>query len=217
MERAFIIGKFNTFYDWGLILEAKSTPDPDVKTNYVELDGMSGTLDLSESLSGEVVYNDRTVSASFWTCEGNHKSRVALLRTITAVLHGRKVKIIEPDDPAHYFYGRVKITSTANNRAYATFTLEATCDPWRYALEESVRRVDVNNDTVNIVIRNNGVKTVCPEITITGAVDITVDGVTTSLTEGTYKITDLKLKAGPNVIGVTGKGSATFTYREADL
>ena len=218
MERYFILDKFNTWYDWRLILTGKSLTPPEAKTNYVNIDGMSGTLDLSESLTGEVTYSDRTVSASFWTSEGSRKDREDMLRKIISNLHGKKVKIIEPDDPDHYFLGRVKVNGIKNILSYSEFTIEATCEPWRYAINDSVRRADVNSETVtDLVIRNNGVKTLYPEITVTGSVKITYDGMTTALTDGTYKISDLRLRQGVNIVGVSGTGSVAFTYKEADL
>ena len=218
MERFFILGNKNTWYDWRLYLTSKDIPDAEPKTNYVNIDGMDGTLDLSESLTGEIKFNDRTITASFWTDNGNYKDRNALLRSIVSYLHGKKIKIIEPDDPDHYFNGRVQIKSKKNILPYAEFTLEAVCDPWRYAINESVRRVEVSSGSVtDVVINNNGVKTLCPTITITGAVNVIQNGVKTPLIAGTYKISDIKLYQGVNVIGVSGNGSATFTYTEADL
>ena len=218
MERYFILDKINTWYNWRLVLTSKDVTPPEPKTNYVDIDGMSGTLDLSESLTGEITYKDRTVSASFWTSEGSHKDREKLLRDIVSALHGKKIKIIEPDDPDHYFYGRVKIKSRKNILPYAEFSIECTCDPWRYALNDSVRRVDVNSQLVTeVIIHNNGVKSLCPDITVTGSVDITYNGVRTTLNTGSYKISDIRLRQGVNSIGVSGTGSVTFTYREADL
>ena len=218
MERFFILDKVNTWYNWNLILTAKDVTPPEPKTNYVDIDGMSGSLDLSESLTGEITYKDRTVSASFWTDTGTHKDRDRLFREITTALHGKKIKIIEPDDLDHYFYGRVKVKSFKNNRSYAEITLEATCEPWRYAVEDSVRYVEVSSPIVtNVIIRNQGVRTLSPVITVTGTVDITYNGGKTSLTNGDYKISDLKLYHGFNIIGVSGDGSVTFTYKEADL
>lgn len=218
MERFFILDKFNTWYNWRLILTAKDITPPEPKTNYVNLDGMSGTLDLSESLTGEVTYKDRTITASFWTDEGSYKDRERLLREIIAALHGKKIKIIEPDDPEHYFYGRVKIKSRKNILAYAEFTIEAVCEPWRYSIYDTVRRIEVSSrNAANLVIHNNGVKTLCPVITVTGSVNIIYNGVTTPLTAGSYKITNIKLYQGVTVIGVSGNGSVNLTYKEADL
>lgn len=218
MERQFILDKYNTWYDWNFILTEKDITPPEPKTNYVDIDGMSGTLDLSEALTGEITYKDRTISASFWTDHGSFKDRSALLRDITAALHGKKIKIVEPDDPDHYFYGRVKIKSSTNNLAYAEVSIEATCDPWRYAITETSRRVDVDGHSeIDVVIVNRGVKTLCPVVTVVGSVDIAYGGKITALTTGSYKIPSIRLSRGANIIGVSGNGSVTFTYTEAEL
>ena len=214
--RFFVLDKYNTWYDWRLTLTAKDVTAPEAKTNYVSIDGMSGTLDLSEALTGDVLYNDRTVTASFWSSEGTFQERATLLKTVTAALHGKKVRIIEPDDPEHYFLGRIKIKGVEQDQVHIAFTIEATCEPWRYAVEETERRVDVNGD-LDAVINNTGVKTLTPTLTVTGTVYVTFNGNTTELTAGTWKITDLRLAQGVNVVKLTGWGSVTFTYREASL
>jgi hypothetical protein len=217
VKRFIIFDNYNTAYDWGLLLTAKVVSDPEPKTNYQELGGVSGTLDLTEALTGEVTYNDRQLTASFSMSDGTVQEREAVLRQITAALHGRRVRIVEPDDPEHYLVGRVKIVGRSNTHAYATLDVEATCEPWRYAVNESERRVVVKNNSTDVVICNAGSQTVCPVIAVTGNVSITDNGVTTALTSGSYKITDIRLKPGANVIGVSGYGSATFIYREAVL
>lgn len=217
MERFLILADKNTWYDWDLILTEKTITPPELKTNYINIGGMSGTLDLSEALTGEVAYNDRTISVSFFTSEGSHKDREKIIREITSYLHGKKVKIIEPDDTDHYFYGRVKISSYENNLAYAEIFMECDCEPWRYSINESVRVVSATSQLTNVVINNNGVKSLTPVVTVEGGIDIIYDNQRYSLTDGIYKIPDVKLYQGVNVIGVTGSGSVTFSYREADL
>lgn len=217
MMRYFIFDKFNTWYDWRLTLSGKSIPDPEPKTNYINIDGADGSLDMSEVLTGKVTYSDRTVTASFRTSEGTHEERMRLLRQIKAALHGRKVKIIEPDDPQHYFFGRVKIKDPTADQVHLAFTVEATCEPWRYAVNETERIVQLSSDGVTMILRNEGTKTLCPTIKIDGTVSITANGVATELSNGTYKITDIQLAPGINAVGLTGAGTVTFIYREAEL
>ena len=218
MERFFIFDKFNTWYNWRLILTAKDVTPPEPKTNYVDIDGMNGSLDLSESLTGEITYKDRTISASFWTDNGSFKDRSDLLREIVTALHGKKIKIIEPDDPKHYFYGRVNVKALNNILPYATFTIEATCEPWRYSIADIERTIDIkNNDMVNVVINNRGVKTVIPTITVKGSINIIVNNTKLTLIDGVYKFSDFKFYRGVNVVDISGNGSVTFTYKEAEL
>lgn len=217
MERYFILDKFNTWYDWGAILTAKDVTPPEPNTNYVTIDGMSGSLDLSEALTGEITYKDRTVSASFWTDKGTVNERAVFLRDIAIALHGKKIRVIEPDDPEHYFLGRVRIKSQKNILAYTEFSLEITCDPWRYSLEETNRTVELSDKSIDVIVRNDGVKTLIPVVTVTGSVDITYNGVKTSLADGYYVISSLTFKQGISIVNVSGEGSVTFTYREATL
>ena len=216
MERFFIIDGQNTWYDWRSILTAKDVTPPDPKTNLVALDGMSGTLDLTEALTGDVPFNDRTVTASFLTDHGNRTERERMLRRIISTIHGRRVKLVEPDDPDHYFLGRVKVKVAKSVLSHMEFSIEATCEPWRYTHEESVRREEITGSK-DIVISNDGVKTLCPTVTVSGSVALTFEGGAVSLTAGTYVISDLKLRRGDNLIRATGSGVVTFTYREADL
>ena len=132
MERYFVFDRYNTWTDWGLILTAKTdiTP-PEAKTNYVEITGMSGSLDLSEALSGEPTFEERTFSASFCACEGSCEKRRRLLNSIIYAIHGRKMKILEPDDPDHYFYGRMTVKNVNHTVSYSEFSIEMRCDPWQ--------------------------------------------------------------------------------------
>ncbi len=214
--RAFLFDKYHTWYDWRLTLTGKDHPAPEPNFNYINLEGANGSIDATEALTGETTYADRTVTASFRTSEGTREERDALLREISAALHGRKVQIVEPDDPDHYYLGRCKIKPTERSAVHIAFTIEATCDPWRYAVEATERRVDVVG-AVDVVLENHGRKTLCPDIRVDGSVTVDVDGTPTSLTSGVYKLSSLKLRQGATVVPVTGSGTVTFMYREACL
>jgi hypothetical protein len=216
-RRFFILDKFNTWHDWRCTVTAKNVPPAEPKTNIVEIDGAHGALDLSEALTGGPVYGTRPVTASFMCSEGTHRERETLLRQIRTALHGRRIPIIEPDDPDHYLMGRVKIVESVNNLAYLTFSIEATCDPWRYAINETHRSVPLTGGSMDLVIRNEGDQTLCPIVTVAGVVALTFMGMTTELTTGGYRIADLQLVHGPNVVTVSGNGAVEFTYREAVL
>lgn len=219
MERCFLFGNFNTWNDWELLLTGKTDLEqPTVKTNYVEIEGMNGSLDLSEALTGEPTYEDRTFSASFCACDSSYEDRRALLSSIISAIHGRKMKIVEPDDPNHYLYGRVSVTNVNHTVSYSDFSVEMRCDPWRYEHEETVQIIPVSSDApVDVPICNGGRKTVCPDITVSGQVTFTCCGVTSEATDGSYKVTTFKLYQGENVIQVSGSGTLTLTYRRADL
>lgn len=218
MARYFIFDKFNTWYDWGFILTGKDIPDAEPNVNYVKLDGADGTLDLSESLTGHVTYQDRTISAAFWTDQGTYSDREKLIRDIVRELHGHKIKIVEPDDPEHYFYGRFVVTSKRNIIPFAEIEVEMICEPWRYSQNETTRRIDVTNQSgFDVVLMNHGAKVLTPLVTVSGNINISYGDTDLILSEGVYQISDLRLTHGVNVVNVSGDGYVIFTYREADL
>lgn len=218
MEREFLFDEYHTWTDWKLLLTEKNISVAEVKTNYMEMDGASDPIDLSEVLSGEPVYGNRTIYASFFTDEGSYDDRTILLSCIVNRIHGRKVKIVEPDNLEHYFLGRITVKSTHNYPTYAQIEVEAICAPWRYEHEETVNFFAVDSDVAEeFTLCNSGRKTICPDITVTGSITVTCNGVTTSMTDGSYKIATFKLFGGENIIGLSGSGTLTLKYRRATL
>ena len=63
MERAIQFGPYNTWINWQLMLTGKDFSPPEVKTNYVEIDGADGDIDMTEALAGRPTYRNRTFSA----------------------------------------------------------------------------------------------------------------------------------------------------------
>ncbi len=211
------IGTYHTGRDWDLILSAKSLTPPEVKTNYIKVDGRDGDLDLSEALTGEVRYESRSAVFEFTMTEGSYLDREQLGTDILRIVHGRRHRIILDDDPDHYLEGRCTVTDFSNTAAYGSLTIEAICDPWRYSVLDTVRVVDVTPDKQELVCINTGGKTVVPEFQITGSVLIEFDTGSVSLDDGTYKVPEIKFKTGPNLLTLSGTGSIRITYKEALL
>ena len=212
--RAFTIDGYNTYHDWGLVLTAKSIPPAEPKLVYIPLDGKNGSLDLTEALAGETTYQDIPLSASFSLSGGDYVTRERRLCGIILLLQGRKVRIVEPDDPDHYLLGRVRVKRGVHHAAYHTFTIEATCEPWRYALEPTRRTVPVDGE-VDVVLNNTGARTVRPDLEVDGDVVVEFNGLTATLTSGRHQLADIRLKSGANVVHLSGEGTVTFIYTEA--
>ena len=211
--------KFGPYHsaDWGLILTDKSISKPTPKTLYASVPGRDGSIDLSEELAGEIKYENRPAAFSFFLGKGNYYYREEVLEEVAEKIHGRKIPVILDDDPYHYLYARCTVTDSTNNKAFATIKIECNCEPWRYAINETVRTVTVNNSTVNLICTNMGIRTSIPEAEVTGNIIISSNGKTMSLTNGKHKLSDLKLKSGTTVVTVEGTGTLTFIYREGVL
>lgn len=217
-ERAFLFDRYDTWFDWHFLLTKKSIQPPELKTNYVDLGGVSGSLDLSEALTGEPAYKDRVITATFWSDDGTYADREQTLHSIINGVHGKRMQIREPDCPAYYFLGRVRVTAVKNTIAYAEFSIEATCDPWRYKDTECISTVTVENGGSKVWWFDSLCATsVCPRLTVTGDISFTHDGITSEATTGEYRVAPFKLRPGNNTVTVSGNGSLTITFREVIL
>ena len=76
MNNGVTFGSKNTITDWDLLMISKNIGEAEAITNYVEIPGRDGTLDLTEAL-GEVKYKNRALTfdfdlfnpTSFWTIQ----------------------------------------------------------------------------------------------------------------------------------------------------
>lgn len=200
--------------DWGLILSARSSNPPTPKYVKISVDGRDGDLNLSRVLTGDIRYNNRPVSYSFIATEGTQAEREELISNIINELHGQEIKIIEPDDPDHYLIGDVEVVNVVNYKAYSTFDVNATCEPYRYSINDVNRIINLTSTESNVVITNAGTKTLIPTVIVDGSVNITIGSSSIALSSGTYKLTDLVLKKGSTVITVKGSGTLTISYKE---
>lgn len=217
-ERAFLFDQYDTWFGWHFLLTKKNIQPPELKTNYVDLGGVSGSLDLSEALTGEPAYKDRVITATFWSDDGTYADREQTLHSIINCIHGKRMQICEPDCPGYYFFGRVRVTSVKNTLAYAEFSIEATCDPWRYMNRECNYTVTVENGESKVWRFNSRCATsVCPRLTVTGDLSFTYDGITSEATTGEYRVAPFKLHPGDNTITVSGNGTLTMAFREVIL
>ena len=215
--RAIQFNDKHTAEDWGLILTAKKRNPPTPKYEKISIDGRDGEIDLSRALTGEIKYKNTDASYSFLLSKGTQAEREELLSEIINFIHGNILNIIEPDDQYHYIVGDCIVENVVNNKAYASFTVSADCEPYKYAIEETNRYISLTSSITDIVITNTGTKILIPTLTVNGSVNLTVGSSSVALSSGQYKLTSLKLKPGANTISVSGSGSLIVSYREAIL
>lgn len=215
--RGVYFGDYHTNNDWGLILNSKELDPPTPKVVKVSVDGRDGDLDLSEALTGEIRYENRSASFTFLITEGSQADREYMLNTIINAIHGRTHKIILPDDLEHYLLGRCSISDVMNDRAFGSFIVSADCDPYRYSVYETKRTIDLSDTPVSIALSNSGRKTIIPTVVVDNTASISFGNTDLVLGAGTYQIPALKLASGITTITVSGVGSLTLSYREAVL
>lgn len=210
-------GDYHTVDDWGLILSAKSLNPPTPKIVTVNIDGRDGTLDLSRALTDDIRFNTREASFTFLITEGSQSDRESVIYNVINAIHGQRLQIIEPDSPDLYLIGECSVSNVVNNKAYGSFNVKATCEPYRYNIDEINRVINATTTPTDVILTNTGRKTVTPIITVSGSASLKFGSTNAVLDSGTYKLPSLILKTGATIVTVSGSGTVTFSYREAVL
>jgi hypothetical protein len=216
-KRKIIFDTYDTAADGLWTLAAWSLGDAEPEEVLLTIPGrLDGPLDASEALTGDVQYGPRPLAVTLESSEGTRMERQARINYMVNKLHGRRVPVWLPDDPGHYVIGRLKVTPQYNDLAHAAVQVTATCEPWRYATEETEVAATVNGTTQEVVLINDRRRTY-PTATVTGTVTLAYNGNSFALGEGTHVLTGIPLGEGEHVVTVTGKGSVVITYRRAVL
>lgn len=210
-------GNYHTATDWGLILNSKTISPPKPKTTYVSIQGRDGDLDQSEALTGEIKYENRTLKFTFLLTEGSYTDRENLISEILTVVHGKKLNIILDDDTSVFFVGRCTVTEQSNNNAYGSIVIEANCEPFKLKLLDTNETIALTSLAKNVVLTNNGAKTVSPTFTVTDTATIVLGTSSVTLDAGTHRVSNYVLKHGTTTIQVKGSGTLTVTFKEGYL
>ncbi|MEA5048777.1 MAG: hypothetical protein VB034_09240 [Eubacteriales bacterium] len=200
--------------DYGLVVAPYAIPMPEPQTNFVEILGRDGALDLSEAF-GTARYSDRTISLTLFV----RAPFDTLVSTFAVDVHGRRMNVIFDRDPTFYYDGRITIEDVERHWGYCELSLECRAKP--YKLEHFETTITVLPTGSASVTLSNSRMPVVPSITISAemtlAFTINEKVYSVTLPAGTHTIPSLVLSAGDTKIGITGTGSATFTYRKGTL
>jgi phage-related protein len=212
--KGIIFGNLHSYYEWGLILKEKEIKPPVPKINQIEIEGGDGVIDLSEFF-GDVKYNNRSLSFTFAKMNIIPDGFLALYSVVQNAIHGKKMKVILDDDPNNYYFGRVTLNEWKSNKNLGEIVVEVDAEPYKYKVEETVVSQEVTG-TATIILTNSR-RRVSPIITIDAEMGIAFDTYSGTFSAGTFKIPELVLSEGENIVTVTGTGNITFRYHEGGL
>ena len=202
----------HTGNDLGLVQEKKEIGKPDIQSHTVEVPGRNGLLNLTKSLTGKVAYTNRKLEFQYF----GDGPRAELLRLddLFSEYHGETVRIIDDDRPNHYYEGEMSV-STEIHGNYITVELSVDAQPFRLKTEPTIRSQAINGN-VTITLDNESIETI-PTVTVTGETSISFNGVSKTLSAGTYAVESFALKRGANKFTVSGSGTITFKYQEGAI
>ena len=217
-KRHVIFGTYDTADYWtltGCTLDA-----PELRTNYVEVPGRNGSLDLSTAnTNGEPVYSDRTLTVTLECSEGTKVERDAEITKLYTILDGYRVNIVLPDESDYYRTGRCTISVDYSNHAHAALTITATVTPMRTKTVATTIYRTLSTSQVSVTLTNNG-RPVVPTITVESSTTLIFGSYTTTLSAGAWTVPSIRLANGENTIkakATDGSGKVTFTWNEVTL
>ena len=204
----------SAYDDWNIVLTKAEIPLPTAKTSTVNINGADGLLDLSEVLTGDIVYNNRTIKLTFEMMDDTDYYN--LISEISNYLHGKRITVNLTNDEDYYYVGRASISNWECVKRKGKIVVSVDCDPYKYAVTETMRTITVSGQT-KVVTLPNSRKRVCPNLNVTGTVVLIIDNVAYKLSEGEQQLTNFKLVEGNNTIKITGNGTVVITYRQGAL
>jgi phage-related protein len=200
--------------DYGLIVAPYAIPLPEPQTNFVEVPGRDGALDLSEAL-GTMRYADRIIPLTLYV----RAPFDALISAFAADVHGRRMNMIFDRDPTFYYDARITVEDAERHAGYCELSLECRAKPYKMEhFETTITVLPTGNATVTLT---NARMSVVPTITVSAEMTLTytlnMKEYTVNLATGTHIIPSLVLAEGDTEIAITGTGRITFTYRKGAL
>lgn len=122
----------NTWNDWHLVpTQRPSITPPEVKTKMVEIPGMNGDLDLTESLTGYPAYNNREGSITFKIIN-DYEHWHEIYADMCSYLNGRVLYFAMEDDPAYFYHGRITVENYDSQKDNSEITINYVLDPQKY-------------------------------------------------------------------------------------
>lgn len=174
---------------------------PAPKTYTVDIPGGHGVLDLTESLFGDVAYENRQQEFTFYLVGVTNFEQAK--SEISRFLHGRSFKYQITMDPGYTYEGRFSITKYSHgsysNGLVGKIEVSVDANPFKY-LEDRVYLLDaIGGKMFNLM---SGRKRVRPTIETSTSTKIIYNSKLVTLPEGTWTLNDLMFTEGSNELYV---------------
>ena len=127
-----LFDSYNSYNDFGLILEDYDIASATRKTNYVSIPGRSGDLDLSDYLG--VAYENREINISF-TKQVDRDDFVNFRTKLETALNGNRMQVVFYNDTSYYWNARIeKIEYSRINFNYINISMTLNAHPYKVNL-----------------------------------------------------------------------------------
>lgn len=209
-------GAYHSHDDLQLILTKKEMGSPDVKENKIDRPGTDGVIDQTDFF-GEPKFDNVTHKFEFSSMIP-HEDFPTQYSRLKSAIHGRRLQIIDDDDPAFFWWGRCKVKPFTSSRRIGAVAVECDCEPYKYKAEKTVVARAI--DGVQTITLTNARKRAVPEVTIETAGTLHIVYQTFNIWDlgsGSFTLPELELAEGDNLVEVSGTGSIAFSWQEGAL
>lgn len=132
MYHSITIGGKNTWDDWRLVPASRPVFNPPAqKVKTLEIPGGDGVIDLSQSLTGYPVYQNRTGSIEFIVMNDFKPWHMAY-SDIMDYLHGQKLRAVLEDDPEYFYEGRFTVNVWKSEKDWSRITIDYDVGPYKW-------------------------------------------------------------------------------------
>lgn len=228
MYHSITIGGKNTWRDWHLIPSSRPLFNPPkIRTNYVDVPGSDGSIDLSDIMIGRPTYENRSGTWDFYVDNG-YGTWSDRYSEIMAHLNGEKMTAVLEDDPMFYYEGRFSVNEWRSDPYYSRISINYIVGPYKLASVmdgddwlwdpfnfntdpiRSYRNMTVKKSSPLVVRITGDVMDIYPLITTaTNDMQLDFNNKKYYLKRGSYTYDGVVLTEGENVLTFTYTGSAS--------
>lgn len=207
---------YRTDTDLNLIVEKVTVGEPPVRRHTKTIPGADGKLDYSKCF-GRTIYDNRAIKIY---AGKTIVDRFAQGSRIYQALHGHTMRITLSGDPAHYYKGMVEVGEWTRDAGIGHVVISCDCEPYKLKQAVTTATLDLTTSYKSLNLPNEA-RWVIPSITVTAPTTLRWGGSTYALSAGTYRLPEIRLAAGENMLKAkltsSESGSITVEYQEASL
>lgn len=224
----------NSYKDFGLLRTAPTEiSSPVVKKQIVDNPGGNGNIDLTDSLTGVPLYENRQIVEKY-IMVGNKQSWDSRLSALYKLLDGQQGNILLDSDPGYFWHGRTLITAVDKSaETHMKITVTSDVEPFKYerfssnaawewdslnfdtGIIRDYRNIAVDGELIFEIIGTKmpAVPSFSPS-NVTDPIQVRFEGKSFDLpADLTTEVDSIVIREGLNVLTFFGKGAVTINFR----
>lgn len=208
-------GTIHSYTDLNLILSQVALTPATPKTNYLDIPGRDGVLDLTEA-NGEVKFHSREFQFTFTVAPGDDLTFDKRVSMVSSALNGLRFQITLDRDPDYYWMGRCAVDKYKQDKNIGKIVVKATVDPYKLKSTFTTLEVELSSTWQSITVENGRMPAI-PTFVCSDSGMVTLNNVGLQLKAGVNFSRDLRLVSGTNYIRATGTGTMLIEWQEGEL